>query len=99
MPRLFSIAKVSSHLGKKTALDPHHAQLHAIIKNSAKHVYCVPNEFICAEIGRFLGLPIPPGGLVYAQGHVPEHWFASLNFNLTASDLPPVDGTVCVKEL
>ncbi len=61
------------------------------MKNSKVLKYCVPNEHICAEIGRYLCLPIPPSGLCYLKGHDPEDWFASLNFNLTSSSLPPID--------
>jgi hypothetical protein len=62
--------------------------------------YCLPNELICGEIGRFLGLHVPPGAIVYAQGHSPaEHWFASLDFNLTGNSLPPVDVDDCVAQL
>lgn len=98
MANLFSLTKIEARLGK-SALNPHHAQLRAVIKNSKALKYCIPNEIICAEIGRFLGLPVPPCGLVYVPGHDPEHWFASLNFNLTATDLPPIDPINCVKEL
>lgn len=98
MAKLYSTLKIGAAVGKG-ALQSRHGELHAIMKNSEVLKYCVPNEFICAEIGRFLGLPVPPCGLMYIQGHVPEHWFASLNFNLTATNLPPVDPGMCVKEV
>jgi len=67
--------------------------------NSDEAPYCVPNEVICAELGRFLRLPIPPCGIV-RQPQVPgAHWFASMDFNLTGNSLPPVDPQRCVKEL
>lgn len=53
--------------------------------------YCIPNELICAEIGRFLYLPAPPAGTIHAPGANPPDWFASLDFNLTGNALPPVD--------
>jgi hypothetical protein len=62
--------------------------------------YCLPNELICGEIGRFLGLPIPPGAIVHApRNPQAEHWYASLDFNLTGNSLPPVDVDDCVTRL
>jgi hypothetical protein len=57
--------------------------------------YCIPNEMICAEIGRFLGLPLSPWGIVQAGAAPAENWFATLDFNLTASALPPIDPVAC----
>jgi hypothetical protein len=55
---------------------------------------------ICGEIGRFLGLPVPPGAIVHAPGNpLAEFWFASLDFNLTGTTLPPVDVDDCVDQL
>jgi hypothetical protein len=82
-----------------TACRPTFGKLEAYLKDSKAMIYTVPNEHICGEIGRFLGLPIPPGGLCYKQGHDPEHFFASLNFNLTAAMLPPIDPADCVRSL
>ncbi len=65
-------------------------------RNSSNAPYCIPNESICAEIGRFLHLPIPPSGIVYAPNAQPQSWFASLDFNLVGATLPPVDTTACV---
>lgn len=62
--------------------------------------YCLPNELVCGEIGRFLGLPVPPGAIVHAPGNpLAEYWFASLDFNLTGNALPPVDVQDCVGQL
>jgi hypothetical protein len=98
MANQYSIAAIGP-LAATTAAKSMHGQLHAFLKNSKSLKYCVPNEYICAEIGRFLGLPVPPCGLCYLRGHDPEHWFASLNFNLSAATLPPVDPIKCVQEL
>ena len=54
---------------------------------------------ICGEIGRFLRLPVPPCGVVYASDIDPSYWFASLDFNLVGEALPPVDPADCVKRL
>jgi hypothetical protein len=62
--------------------------------------YCLPNELIGGEIGRFLGLPVPPGAIVHAPGTPrAEYCFASLDFNLTGNALPPVDVNDCVAQL
>ncbi|HEY1068704.1 MAG TPA: hypothetical protein VGE52_21455 [Pirellulales bacterium] len=62
--------------------------------------YCIPNELICSEIGRFLGLPIPPGAVIHAPSDSQaEYWFASLDFNLSGDSLPAVDLDDCVAQL
>jgi len=94
----YSIAAIGQ-VAETTAAMPVHGQIHALLKNSKYLKYCVPNEYICAEIGRYLCLPIPPSGLCYQKGHDPEHWFASWNFNFTASSLPPIDVDQCYQEL
>ncbi|MHB8523137.1 MAG: HipA family kinase [Limisphaerales bacterium] len=82
------------------ATDSWHVSLKAVAKNNEKCTYFISNEYICAEIGRVIGIPIPPSGLVYAPSHSVKNWFACLNFNLSAGDtLPPVDADRCVAEL
>ncbi|SPE45379.1 hypothetical protein SBA7_80016 [Candidatus Sulfotelmatobacter sp. SbA7] len=79
--------------------DGRHVSLSAVAKsNSPNTPYCVANEVICAEIGRFLGLPIPPAGVIYAPNGT-QLFYASLDFNLAGNDLPPVNVTKCVKLL
>jgi hypothetical protein len=56
--------------------------------------YCVPNELICGEIGRFLRLPVPPFGIVSSTTDK-NPLFASMRF---AQDRPPgVDPERCVE--
>jgi hypothetical protein len=75
-----------------------YVNLSAVAKeNSAEVAYCIPNELICAELGRFLRLPVPPVGIVSQVRGGPL--FASLNFNLTGDSLPPVNVASCVKDL
>lgn len=50
--------------------------------------YLVPNEWICARLGQFIGLPIPPFALVRA-GASRKGMFASLRFG--AGEVPPDD--------
>jgi hypothetical protein len=78
--------------------DGHLVSLNAVAKTNVPITpYCVANELMCGELGRFLGLPVPPGGVVYApNGNL---FYASLNFNLTGNTLPPVNTTRCVGEL
>ncbi len=73
-----------------------YVQLSAVAKtNSAAVPYCIPNELICAEIGRFLCLPVPPAAVIHAPGAPSSDWFASLDFNLTGNSLPPIDPAEC----
>jgi hypothetical protein len=63
-------------------------------KNCPAAPYCVANEWVCGEIGRFLGLSVPPAGVFYPpKGN--DLLFASLDFNLTGGTLPPVNATKC----
>lgn len=73
--------------------------IHAVAKkNGPKAPYCVANEVVSGEIGRFLGLPVPPSGVVYPPtGN--DLFFASLDFNLTGNTLPPLNTTKCVQLL
>jgi hypothetical protein len=67
-------------------------------KNCASTPYCVANETICGEIGRFIGLPVPPAGIVYPpKGN--DLFYASLDFNLVGVNLPPVNVTLCAELL
>jgi hypothetical protein len=67
--------------------------------NTASAPYCVANEVLCGELGRFLGLPVPPGGVVYSPSGNHQLFYASLSFNLVGNALPPVNTTKCVKVL
>jgi hypothetical protein len=55
---------------------------------SAAHPYAVANELLCGQLGRGLGLPIPPGFIIDDAG---TPWHVSLNFNLAGQQLPPAD--------
>lgn len=57
--------------------------------------YRVANEFISATLGRFIGLPIPPCGIVTAPGS--GHWFATLDFDLEREYLLPVSPEACMR--
>jgi len=60
--------------------------------NSPLRPYCVANEVICAELGRFIGLPIPPYAVTYPEGTEQRFWFSSLKFSFGAREDRPVLG-------
>ena len=79
--------------------DARYARLQAVAKTNGPNApYCVPNEIICAELGRVLRLPIPPFVIVRGAGD-PRTWFASMDFNLQQHSLPPVNAARCVAAL
>jgi hypothetical protein len=95
---MYRIESVGRQLGIGVA-QSRYVYLSAVAKaNSASTApYCIPNELICGELGRFLRLPVPPVGIVlHASG---EPLFASLDFNLTGNSLPPVNVVNCVRDL
>jgi hypothetical protein len=67
--------------------------------NTTDVPYALANEYVCGELGRFLGLPVPPCGLLQAPNHAVTRWFASLDFNLAGNSLPPVDPQACWQNL
>lgn len=94
---IYRIASVGSQLGIGVA-GSRYVRLSAVAKeNSAAAPYCIPNELICGELGRFLRLPVPPVGIVSQASGGPL--FASLDFNLAGNSLPPVNVASCVKAL
>jgi hypothetical protein len=73
-------------------------EIQAFLKpNCARAPYGVANEYICNRLGLFLGLPVPPGGVVRASDG--ELWYASLDFNVERAPLSAVDLTRCAREL
>ncbi len=82
-----------------------HVQLQGVAKiNGTSAPYCLANEAVCAELGRVLGLPIPPCTLIDLPSKPPtrpaaQKAFASLDFNLQGVQLPPVDPAECVRLL
>jgi hypothetical protein len=82
-----------------------HVQLQGVAKiNGSGAPYCLANEVVCAELGRVLGLPVPPCTLIDLPAKPPtrpvaQKAFASLDFNLEGVQLPPVDPAACVRLL
>ena len=66
--------------------------------NSRLSPYCVPNEHICAEIGRYLRLPIVPGAVTLERGSIPKFWYSTLELG-NELPLPPVDPVECIARL
>lgn len=93
----YRIAAVGQQVGIGVAGSTH-LTVDAVGKeNTPNAPYCIANEMICAELGRFLRLPVPPGGIVTSPHH--PAMYASLNFNLTGVALPPVNPAQCVQLL
>ena len=67
MPEYFRILRAGESLGEGVSKG-FKVDLSAIAKqNSDNSPYCIPNELICGELGRMLGLPIPPIGLISSK--------------------------------
>lgn len=97
--RRFRIVAVGRQVGIGVA-DSHYITVSAVAKqNSANAPYCMPNELICAEIAQFLRLPVPSFAIVRESDPKAEPWFASLDFNLTSTSLPPIDPAQCMASL
>jgi hypothetical protein len=60
---------------------------------TADHPFTVANEYVCGQLGRLLGLPIPPGFTVESGGTV---YHVSMDFNLAGHALPPADEAALV---
>jgi len=63
--------------------------------NSRISPYCIPNEYICAELGRYLRLPIIPGAITVERGDLPKYWYTMLDFG-EEQPLPPADPHECI---
>ena len=60
----YRLVSVGNQLGIGVA-GSHYLTISAVGKqNVANAPYCIPNELICGELGRFLRLPAPPLGVV-----------------------------------
>lgn len=57
-------------------------------RNLPDHPYVVANEHVSGEIGRFLGLPLPPSYVLKLEDGEPI--FISMNFNPGGDELPPI---------
>lgn len=78
----------------------HYVEIAARAKcNSGNSPYCVPNEYICAKLGQFLGLPIAPGTVITVPANDPKFWYAALDFSQEGESLPPVSPEDCVRQL
>lgn len=93
---LFLVAKKLGVTGTGVT-DSFYVQLSAIAKTNDVFSYCIANEFVSAEMGRLLGLPIPPAALVQPPDSK-DVWFSSLNFNLNGVSLPPADNAALAQQ-
>jgi hypothetical protein len=94
---IFKTAAFKNRVGEGVS-DSYFVTVGAVAKGNAESEYCVPNEYICCEIGRFLRLPVPPGALVNGPNGPEDIWFASLNFNADGETLPPADIEYCLTQ-
>src|SRR5688572_27816536 len=84
MNRVYALAKRKDAIGANAgASEPYWLEVLAVGKRNHPLKYTVANEYIAARIGDFLGLPIPPYGLLQMKGTYPEVWFSSLDYRLT----------------
>lgn len=78
-----------------------HVGVHGIAKpDLPDHPCALANELICAELGRALRLPIPPGFIVQREqtNEPPEPHFVSLKFLYAGENLPPADVDAIVEK-
>lgn len=74
------------------------AEVNVRIKSNQEVAYCIPNEKISAEIGRFLRLPVPPPALTRSPDYeAVDIWFASLEFDSRQDELPQLDSSTADK--
>lgn len=91
MSEMFRALKVVTY-GKAIGIGVTGAQycgVEGVLKrNHISHPYIVANEYVSAEIARFIGLTIPPSYSCFDDSGEPI--FISLNFNSKKSSLPPI---------
>lgn len=71
------------------------AQVYLKKPNDTPPPYYVANEYICAELARLIRLPVPPAFVARYGGDL---CFCSLDYNLSADRLPPIDPEVAIRE-
>ena len=85
---------------KGSTAGAHYAELPARAKtNSKSSPYCVPNEYIYSEIGRFLRLPVVQGVVITGSGDNPKFWFAAIDFSQNEEILPAAIPEECFQDL
>jgi hypothetical protein len=66
-------------------------ELWAYAKNHPQYPYTIANEMISAELGSTIRLGVPPHGLFRDSIPPNNTYFASIDYNLDRSKLPPAD--------
>ncbi len=95
MSRVYSLAKIAHPVGDGVS-ESYWLQLIAVGKSTNYCKFTVASEFICARLGSFLKLPIPPFALLQQKGR-DDVWFGSIDYRLTGESLPPIDPQECVE--
>ena len=99
-PQARRSTKVRGERVKGSTSGAHYTDLAARAKtNSAISPYCVPNKYICAEIGHFLRLPVAQGVVITGPGDDPRFWYAALDFSPDGEPFPPVVPEDCWRSL
>jgi hypothetical protein len=92
-PHIYSVHAWGAPTG--TASDTRHVELHGYAKlNSASEPFCVASEYVCAELGSLIGLPVPPGAVVKGPPVSGPVW---LTLSFSDVRLPPVDPAEVVR--
>ncbi|HUB65936.1 MAG TPA: hypothetical protein VL981_00460 [Candidatus Methylacidiphilales bacterium] len=95
MARVFAIAADKGLVGTGVT-GARRVLLPAVLKTHNPTHCFVANEYVANILGRFLGLPLPPGALTKSDDGL---GFASLDFDLTGESLPPLDPGDCYKKM
>lgn len=82
------------------ATKPQQADVSAIVKKSDRRTsaYAAANEIICAKLGSYIGLPIPPGVLAVDKNDKKQVYYASLDFAGDGTRLPDIFPKECCRE-
>lgn len=93
----YSLSKIVKPVGDGVS-GAYYLEVSAIGKHSLMNRWLVASEYICARLGGYIGLPIPPCAILETRGTAAHPWFGSLSFSLTGQTLPPVDPSECVSD-
>jgi len=72
-----------------------YSSITVLAKRDDDCIYSLPNELICQELGRAIGLPVPVGVVGERES---VSYYASLMFNMAGQILPPADAKRFVDE-
>jgi len=79
--------------------NPLRVTMSGVAKTNEKFDFCIPNEFIASQIGRTLGLPLPPGCICKIAQKSNVKAFVCLEFGDRQQSLPPIDPEEVVERM